>query len=200
MARGRPPRVAEGERPLLARRLTELRRDKGVSQKELATAVGLSQSAIADYETGKVTPPLKALAVLSGYFGIILSDIVAEEEREILDQRMANAGPEERKLFADPQNVLDRVEFAKQVGKTVKELVEIYRKVTSVQEFSAEQIDHILNEAIEWSICILFMGPDKPFEERLGLALKLHEHNLLLKIASNGHLPAPFGVDGHQQS
>lgn len=50
-------------------RLKELRTANGLSQMQLAQAVGLSQSAIAKWELGKTEPSASAIILLAAFFG-----------------------------------------------------------------------------------------------------------------------------------
>ena len=50
-------------------RLKELRMARGMSQMQLARAVGISQSAIAKWELGKTEPTASAIILLAGFFG-----------------------------------------------------------------------------------------------------------------------------------
>ena len=52
-----------------AKRLKELRKERNLSQMELAIATKISQSAIAKWELGKTEPTASALVVLSEFFG-----------------------------------------------------------------------------------------------------------------------------------
>lgn len=54
----------------LSENLKELRKDKGLTQKQLATAKGLSLASIISYENGLRKPNFKALTVLEEYFGV----------------------------------------------------------------------------------------------------------------------------------
>ena len=49
--------------------LKEMRKERNLSQLELANAVGVSQSAIAKWELSKTEPTASALIALSRYFG-----------------------------------------------------------------------------------------------------------------------------------
>jgi len=49
-------------------RLRELRKEKGLTQQELADAIGLSKSAIVQYENNKRTPNYHAMYKLEGFF------------------------------------------------------------------------------------------------------------------------------------
>ena len=52
-----------------AERLKELRKERGLSQMDLALATRISQSAIAEWELGKTEPTASALIILSEFFG-----------------------------------------------------------------------------------------------------------------------------------
>ena len=49
--------------------LKELRTERKLSQMELSSATGISQSAIAKWELGKTEPSASALVTLSKFFG-----------------------------------------------------------------------------------------------------------------------------------
>lgn len=49
--------------------LKELRTERRLSQMELSSATGISQSAIAKWELGKTEPSASALVTLSKFFG-----------------------------------------------------------------------------------------------------------------------------------
>ena len=50
-------------------RIKELRKERGMSQMDLAVATQISQSAIAKWELGKTEPTASALIILSKFFG-----------------------------------------------------------------------------------------------------------------------------------
>ena len=49
--------------------LKDLRQGRNLSQMDLALALGISQSAIAKWETGRTEPTASALILLSRFFG-----------------------------------------------------------------------------------------------------------------------------------
>lgn len=61
-------------------RLKELRAQKGVSQMKLARDTGLSQSAVAKWETGRTEPTATALMILSKYFDESVDYLLGMEE------------------------------------------------------------------------------------------------------------------------
>lgn len=54
----------------LGKRIKELRAEKGVSQKQLASDIHLAQNTIASYETSAIEPSLEVLVLLADYFDV----------------------------------------------------------------------------------------------------------------------------------
>lgn len=55
--------------------MAELRKEKKMTQKDLAEKIGLTKGAIGMYETGKRTPSLKNAKIIANYFEVSLEDI-----------------------------------------------------------------------------------------------------------------------------
>lgn len=54
----------------IAKKIKDLRAEKGLTQKQLADATGLSYSSITSYENGLREPNGRAMAALERYFGV----------------------------------------------------------------------------------------------------------------------------------
>ena len=63
-----------------ANRLKEMRTEKGITQVQLASALGLSKGTIAMWETGKREPNFEMLNTLSDYFDRRIDYILGESE------------------------------------------------------------------------------------------------------------------------
>lgn len=61
-------------------KLKKLRKEKGLTQEELASKIFVSRSLIARYENGSVMPSKENLEKLSLFFNLRLSDFIDEEE------------------------------------------------------------------------------------------------------------------------
>lgn len=57
-------------------RLYQLRRERGLSQEDLANQVGVSRQAVQKWESGAAQPGLDKLAALAAYFGVTLDWLV----------------------------------------------------------------------------------------------------------------------------
>ena len=60
-------------------RLKELREEKGLTQKLLGKATGISQAGIAKWETGDRSPNIEAIISLAKFFGVTTDYLVGLE-------------------------------------------------------------------------------------------------------------------------
>ncbi len=65
---------------LFAERLRNLRKEKGLSQAELAKALDLTQRKISYLETGQFEPDLTILWKISSYFGVTCDYLIGKSE------------------------------------------------------------------------------------------------------------------------
>ncbi len=63
-----------------AERLYALRREKGLSQEELAEVVGVTRQAVQKWESGASRPDMDNLTALARYFGVTLDYLITGEE------------------------------------------------------------------------------------------------------------------------
>lgn len=61
-------------------RFRELRKEKGLSQRELANVLHMSNSAVAMYETGKRQPDLEALEKIADYFNVDMDYLLGRKD------------------------------------------------------------------------------------------------------------------------
>ncbi len=61
-------------------RLKEIRIEKGLSQTALSAKIGISQAAIAKWETGDRTPSMDCLIILAKFFQISIDYLVGIED------------------------------------------------------------------------------------------------------------------------
>ena len=62
------------------KRLKELRLERTLSQSQLAKAIGISQSAIAYWETAQRTPNAQAIIILARYFNVTTDYLLGEQD------------------------------------------------------------------------------------------------------------------------
>ena len=63
-------------------RLKELRKNKGLSQKEVAEDLNYSNSCISDWETGRREPSINDLIKLSGYYKVSVDYIIENNSQD----------------------------------------------------------------------------------------------------------------------
>ena len=88
----------------LSEKLILLRKEKGVSQAELAELMNVSRQAISRWETGVAVPSSENLRFLTAFYGITLSDLYSPAEetpspQEQAPQPQATEDASKRKLF-----------------------------------------------------------------------------------------------------
>ena len=65
---------------IFAKRIAELRKDKGLSQSQLSKESGISQAAIAFWEAGERIPGALALITISKYFKVSADYLLGLED------------------------------------------------------------------------------------------------------------------------
>lgn len=60
-------------------KLYALRRHAGMSQQEVATAIGVTRQTIGNWELGQASPSLDKAALLARLYGVTLDDLVSDE-------------------------------------------------------------------------------------------------------------------------
>ncbi len=65
-----------------SKKLYELRKQKGLSQEELASKLNVSRQTLSKWELGESTPDMEKLVLLSDYFHLSLDELVLGKEME----------------------------------------------------------------------------------------------------------------------
>ena len=75
-------------------KLQELRKNRSLTQEELAEALFVSRTAISKWESGRGYPSIDSLREISRYFSVTIDDLICSEE-------MISVAENEKKEFAD---------------------------------------------------------------------------------------------------
>lgn len=67
-----------------AQRLKKLRLESGLTQMEASKLLGFSNTALSQYESGKRTPGMNALAALAEVYHVPISYLLSEEDSAVL--------------------------------------------------------------------------------------------------------------------
>lgn len=78
----------------LAENLRLLRKKEGMSQEELADAMGISRQAVSKWESGRTRPDMERTMALAAFFGVtvdaLITDESAETKREVVNTAAGN--------------------------------------------------------------------------------------------------------------
>ena len=74
------------EKNIIGKYLRDLRRRRGMSQQELALALGVSKQTISNWEVGRKVPRMKAVDKIANIFGVSRNSILAGLPVEMLEQ------------------------------------------------------------------------------------------------------------------
>lgn len=81
----------------IANRLVELRRNKGLSQEELAEKLGISRQAVSKWERAESSPDIDNIILLSRLYGVSVDELVCNENEASMDgsELLLDREPEE---------------------------------------------------------------------------------------------------------
>ena len=87
--------------------LKALRAKKGVTQAELATALGVGKSTISMYEVGAREPDFEMLEAIADYFNVNMADLVSPRE---IEKTPALTEKDERDIAKDLERIMGQLE------------------------------------------------------------------------------------------
>jgi transcriptional regulator with XRE-family HTH domain len=73
---------------IIAERLKQLRKERGITQADLADGVGIGLSTVKQYESKKRIPEKYNLTLLANYFGVLESWITGESNHKTIFEKM----------------------------------------------------------------------------------------------------------------
>ncbi len=99
-------------------RLKELREKKGISQYKLASDLGVSQSTVGMWESGKNRPEAATLAALADYFEVSVDYLLGRQPPSTLDRQLEGVdfalyGEVHDLSDEEKQDILDYIRFKK---------------------------------------------------------------------------------------
>ena len=113
----------EERKQIIAKTMGDLRKGKGLSQKEVAAQIGVSQATYSAYERGRNEPPAEVLVRLSYLFGCSL-DILMQKERTYRTAADALKQAEQRRhQLAELQAALSEKEGDTELAQAILDLV-----------------------------------------------------------------------------
>jgi transcriptional regulator with XRE-family HTH domain len=76
----------------IGERIAQVRKSAGLNQADVAAAVGLARSSIANIESGRQRPPMHTYLLIAQGFGVSLGELVGEAELPTLAERLPEGG------------------------------------------------------------------------------------------------------------
>lgn len=132
--------------------LRRLRKEKGISMKELGVKIGVAESTISQYETGKREPDFETLLKLGEFFNVSVDYLLrgeqyhektpaltAKDERDIskkLEQTLAQLEEEQNALMFDGEPIDDVTKEL--IAASLKNSLEIGKKLAK-QKFTPKK-------------------------------------------------------------
>ena len=88
---------------IIATNITNYRKAKGITQKQLAEAIGISQSSMTEYMKLRTAPSFGVIQKLADYFGVSEDFLCGTENNELNEETLKKA------LFGEDFNVTDSI-------------------------------------------------------------------------------------------
>lgn len=83
----------------MIKNLKKLRRDKGITQKQLAGVLGVSQQSVNKYENHNVEPDLTTIMKMADYFGTSVDYLIGYADSETENATLHTVNEEEAHLL-----------------------------------------------------------------------------------------------------
>ena len=94
----------------LGQKINKIRKEKKLSQSNIAQAVGVSRDAISKYERGDIVPSVENARKMADVLGVSLDYLVSEDDvQEVIDNSMIQRVREIQKLSENDQNTIVNV-------------------------------------------------------------------------------------------
>ncbi|MDY0088775.1 MAG: helix-turn-helix transcriptional regulator [Flavobacteriaceae bacterium] len=104
-------------------KLLELRKQKGLSQEDLAVDLGISQSSVSNYEAGLTKPDITVLEKVSAYFSVPVSDLLSDDQNIFYSYKNKNV-QNTCVINSIPDKLIEQYE---ETIKSLKEQIEVLK-------------------------------------------------------------------------
>lgn len=94
----------------LGQKITKIRKEKKLSQNDVAHFVGVSRDAISKYERDDIIPSVENAKMIAKALGISLDYLVSEDDKlEVIDIDMMERMKEIQRLPNDDKNTINKI-------------------------------------------------------------------------------------------
>lgn len=144
--------------------ISALRKEKNLSQKELAEKLNVTDKAISRWETGKGYPDIESLENLSEFFEISINELLAGEKadiksiEEIAESNIITAITETEKIQKSKKTtiiisvIIALIVLLPLINGSIKSLVELLSKYTLIED------PWVIILLLFIALCVLFAG------------------------------------------
>jgi transcriptional regulator with XRE-family HTH domain len=92
-------KIEKKHRPIFSRNLIKYRKERGLSQQELANITGLSQRMIVYYENEAVKPPIDKIEILAKALYVKINDLLGTSEESNIQKEFTQIDARTLKKF-----------------------------------------------------------------------------------------------------
>ena len=108
----------------IADRIKQLRRKKGVSQSQLAEAIGVKNNTVSTWERGTRKPDFDALQLLSNYFEVSFEYLLGSSDKEEARVKPSQGELDSYALSAIAEEIKESTELLSRLSDKSRKIVE----------------------------------------------------------------------------
>lgn len=130
----------------LAENIVNLRKNRGLTQAQLAEALNMTSAAVSKWETGTATPDLDTLIALADYFRVPMDELLG---RTLEKPRVVLFAPE-KDVEKMALSLLKSYNYqVLGVGRSLEELEELFARL---EEQGESPVDHLVTAMVAYSL------------------------------------------------
>ena len=122
------------------RRIKQARERAGLTQDTLASRLGLTDAAVSAWEVGTVRPTAQQLADTANVLGVLASDLVPEEKRNVCSRCGVDGEPYLRGIWEGWRRCLERMQGNSQIGNSLQTLISMALAKTGLSKEIRKQV------------------------------------------------------------
>lgn len=173
----------------IGRQISSLRKKKGMTQMELADALGISYQAVSNWERGNTMPDISKLPELAEIFGVSIEEILCDERKGKIAEEMSEGKTPEmtKEELADFAPILPQEQFQKNFEENQS------REPWNLSDLFA--LAPFMEEEDVGRLALKFADSGHAPSEFVGLAPFMDEKSLgeiVNRLTENGHAPSEF--------
>ena len=173
----------------IGRQISSLRKKKGMTQMELADALGISYQAVSNWERGNTMPDISKLPELAEIFGVSIEEILCDERKGKIAEEMSEGKMPEmtKEELADFAPILPQEQFQKNFEENQS------REPWNLSDLFA--LAPFMEEEDVGRFALKFADSGHAPSEFVGLAPFMDEKSLgeiVNSLTESGHAPSEF--------